>query len=263
MNDQNTLLNQLLAEDDEFSKTLTAMPEALPNMMMEQLRSFLEDMVGFKELEMMYVCAIKEVRTKIDVLNTEFNIRYRRNPISYISTRLKTTSSIMEKLLRRNIPISLSNIEQYLNDVAGIRIICAYIDDIYSLADALSRQTDITVLEAKDYIKNPKPNGYRSLHLILSLPVFFANQKKDMKVEVQIRTTAMDYWAGLEHQLKYKKQVPDQEQIVCKLKQCADVLAETDREMLDLRKKIESAADAPDRDDILLEKLKHLDRPIL
>ena len=239
MNDQNTLLNQLLAEDDEFSKTLTAMPEALPNMMMEQLRSFLEDMVGFKELEMMYVCAIKEVRTKIDVLNTEFNIRYRRNPISYISTRLKTTSSIMEKLLRRNIPISLSNIEQYLNDVAGIRIICAYIDDIYSLADALSRQTDITVLEAKDYIKNPNYNGYRSLHLDLSIPVFLSESTEFVTVEVQIRTVAMDFWASLEHDLRYKSEKNIPPEICQAMLESASSIAEIDVKMQEIYKQIQ------------------------
>lgn len=263
MKDENDLINQILSENEGLGQAFLTMPDALSNMMLDQVRSMLEEMVGFKELEMMYLCAIKEVRTKFEVLNTEFNTRYRRNPINYISTRLKTTSSIMEKMLRNNIPVSVSNIEKYLHDIAGVRIICSYIDDIYSLADALSGQDDITVLETKDYIRNPKPNGYRSLHLIVSLPVFFANQKKAMKVEVQIRTTAMDYWASLEHQLKYKKEIPEQEQIICKLKQCASVLAETDCQMLELRRQIERAADAPGRDEILLEKLRHLDKPIL
>lgn len=219
-------------------------------------------MVEYKELMMMYTCAIKEVKTKFDVLNTEFNVRYRRNPIEFISTRLKRTSSITEKLMKKGLAVTPANIDKYLSDVAGVRVICAYIDDIYSIAEALIKQDDITLIERKDYIAAPKPNGYRSLHLIVSVPVFFAEEKRDMKVEVQIRTIAMDFWASLEHQLKYKQQVDNEEEIIARLKACAEVISKTDNEMLSIRSEIEQAADIPSDDDILFEKIKNFDVPI-
>ena len=166
-----------------------------------QSRRFMDMLVGYRELMMMYTCAMKEVRTKFEVLDTEFRVRYQRNPISSISTRLKHTNSIMTKLDRYGYRFSLENIEKYIQDAAGIRVICSYIDDIYGIADALLEQDDITLITRKDYIVQPKPNGYRSLHLIVEVPVFFAKFKKSMKVEVQIRTVAMDFWASLEHQL--------------------------------------------------------------
>ena len=146
-----------------------------------------------------------------------------------------------------------------MNDVAGIRVICSYIDDIYEIANALLAQDDITLEKRKDYIVNPKPNGYRSLHLIVKVPVFFASGKKDMKVEVQIRTIAMDFWASLEHQLKYKQNIQNQDEIVAQLKNCADVISSTDEEMLGIRQKIEAGNDTLTEEDILLEKLSRMD----
>ena len=171
----------------------------------EFARQLLETAVEYKELRMMYACAIKEVQTKFEVLETEFKVRYQRNPISSIQTRLKSSSSIIEKMIRKGIPFSIENLEEQIHDLAGIRVICSYVDDIYALAQALTGQDDITLIEEKDYIKYPKPNGYRSLHLIVSVPVFFSQQKRQIKVEVQIRTIAMDFWASLEHQMKYKR----------------------------------------------------------
>ena len=164
------------------------------------LATFLE----YKELMMIYTCAMKEVQTKFDVLSTEFQVRYQRNPIRSMSSRLKKTSAIAGKLSKRDLAFTLENIEAHLSDVAGVRIICAYIDDIYMIADSFLKQDDVTLIEKKDYIASPKENGYRSLHLIVSVPVFFSEHKKDVKVEVQIRTMAMDFWASLEHQLRYK-----------------------------------------------------------
>lgn len=215
--------------------------------------------VDYRELRMMYSCAIKEVRTKFDVLNSEFNVRYRRNPISSITSRLKSSVSIMEKLQRLDVPFSVENVNRHLNDVAGIRVICHYIDDIYRLAQALAKQDDITVLNLKDYIKNPKPNGYRSYHMIVSVPVFFSDQTREMKVEVQIRTIAMDFWASLEHQIKYKKELPDQKDIVAKLTRCATQIAEVDAQMLEIRRQIEQAEDEPTQEDMLFEKLRRID----
>ena len=211
---------------------------------------------------MMYSCALKEMQTKFEVLDTEFKLKYNRNPISSISTRLKRSESIMEKLTKNNFPISIESIEQNIHDVAGIRVICAYIDDIYKIADALLKQDDVTLIDRKDYIKNPKPNGYRSLHIIVSIPVFFEEKKKNMKVEVQIRTIAMDFWASLEHQLKYKKDIDDEQDVIAELKACADVISETDEKMLKLRQRLEEAEDIPTEEDILFDRLRRLDVPI-
>lgn len=215
-------------------------------------------LVDYKDLMMMYACAMKEVQTKFEVLNTEFNVRYQRNPICSINTRLKKTPSIREKLAKQGHSFSLENIEKYIHDVAGVRIICPYIDDIYTIADALLRQDDITLINRKDYIQNPKDNGYRSLHLIIKIPVFFAKQRKDMYVEVQIRTIAMDFWASLEHQLKYKQNVEKEDEIIAKLKDCADVISSTDLKMLEIRNEIEKSS-VPSEDDILLAKLSKID----
>ena len=225
----------------------------------EQAKKMAGTVVEYRELRMMYSCAIKEIRTKFDVLNSEFNVRYQRNPIASITSRLKSSASIMEKLSRLDVPFSVENVTEHLHDVAGIRVICYYVDDIYRLAQALAKQDDITVLNFKDYIKNPKPNGYRSYHLIVSVPVFFSDQTRDMKVEVQIRTIAMDFWASLEHQLKYKKEVPDQQEIVDQLTDCATQIAQIDTQMYEIRNRIELAEDEPTEEDLLLEKLRRID----
>lgn len=233
-----------------------------PEAVFHKTKNLMDMLVGYRELMMMYTCAIKEVRTKFEVLDTEFSVRFQRNPISSISTRLKHTNSIMQKLERNGSHFSLENIEKYVNDVAGIRVICSYIDDIYEIANSLLAQDDITLIRQKDYIVHPKPNGYRSLHLLVMVPVFFANYKKNMRVEVQIRTIAMDFWASLEHQLKYKQDIPNQQEIVAQLKSCAEVIASTDEEMLGIRQKIEAVSDAPTEDDILIEKLSRFDMHI-
>lgn len=251
------LLMQSLMESDLSEQT--DLMEVAADLMFDQTKKLVSTLVEYKELMMMYTCAMKEIRTKFEVLNTEFNVRYQRNPINSISTRLKRTSSIMEKLSRQDQPFSIERIEEHINDVAGVRVICSYIDDIYTIADALLKQDDITLVVRKDYIANPKPNGYRSLHLIVKVPVFFANQKREMKVEVQIRTIAMDFWASLEHQLKYKQDIPNQQEIIAQLKTCAEVINATDKRMLDIRHQIESAADIPTEDEVLLEKLARLD----
>ena len=232
------------------------------DMVYNRTKKMMWSMVQYKELQMMYSCALKEMQTKFEVLDTEFKLKYNRNPISSISTRLKRSESIMEKLTKNNFPISIESIEQNIHDVAGIRVICAYIDDIYKIADALLKQDDVTLIDRKDYIKNPKPNGYRSLHIIVSIPVFFEEKKKNMKVEVQIRTIAMDFWASLEHQLKYKKDIDDEQDVIAELKACADVISETDEKMLKLRQRLEEAEDIPTEEDILFDRLRRLDVPI-
>lgn len=195
----------------------------------------------FQTAMMMYTCAIREVKTKLEVLNDELSVRNQRNPIEMIKSRVKRPNSIVEKLNRRGFPVSLESMVNHLDDVAGIRVICSFVDDIYAVANMLVSQDDITVIAIKDYIKHPKPNGYRSYHLIIEVPVFFSEEKKNMRVEVQIRTIAMDFWASLDHQLKYKKDMGDAADLISEeLRQCAEIIAETDQRMLQIRKNIES-----------------------
>ncbi|MBP3506677.1 MAG: GTP pyrophosphokinase family protein, partial [Lachnospiraceae bacterium] len=160
-----------------------------------------------------------------------FSVRYQRNPISFIKTRIKSPDSILKKLQSKGYEISLESIHYNLHDVAGIRVICSFIDDIYEVARMLTSQDDIILIETKDYIQNPKENGYRSLHLIVEVPVFMSDRKQPMQVEVQIRTIAMDFWASLDHQLRYKKDLENAEQISADLKECADIITATDQRM--------------------------------
>ncbi|MCM1426346.1 MAG: GTP pyrophosphokinase family protein [Eubacterium sp.] len=195
---------------------------------------------SFNHLMMEYRCAIMEIETKLKVLNEEFSRAYNRNPFESIKSRLKSPESIYEKLQRKGYSITVDNIEKHLADVAGVRVICSFPDDIYRLASFLVRQDDIILVKEKDYIKNPKPNGYRSLHLIVSIPIFLSDEKKYRKVEVQFRTIAMDFWASLEHKLKYKKDVEDAEAIVKQLKACADSIGLLDYQMQEIRHKIDT-----------------------
>lgn len=213
-------------------KTRELLDELLPNDP-EKAKKILHD---YDVLMMRYDSAIREVKTKLQILNDELSLT-QQSPISSISARRKKTYSILEKLERQGFPITLESIEKNLHDVAGIRVICSFVDDIYNVADMLKRQDDLTVIQIKDYIKNPKPNGYRSFHMIVEVPVFFSNEKHAMQVEVQIRTVAMDFWATLEHQIKYKQDIPNQEAIIEELRQCADTISETDERMLGIREK--------------------------
>nr|WP_246599136.1 GTP pyrophosphokinase family protein [Sellimonas caecigallum] len=195
--------------------------------------------MSFNTLMMRYRSAIREVTTKLQVLDDELSLYGDRNPIESIQSRIKKPVSIAEKLGRMGLPVTVEAIEKNLNDVAGIRVICPFIDDIYKVANMLTCQDDITVVAVKDYIKNPKPNGYRSYHMIVEIPVFFSDCKKPMRVEVQIRTVAMDFWASLEHQIKYKKNVPEHDTLIQELKECAETIAATDEKMQNLRRRIE------------------------
>ncbi|MDO4279711.1 MAG: GTP pyrophosphokinase family protein, partial [Lachnoclostridium edouardi] len=194
----------------------------------------------FQKAMMMYTCAIREVKTKLEVLNDDLSVRNSRNPIELIKSRVKKPMSIVEKLQRKGLEVSLENMINCLDDVAGIRVICSFVDDIYAVADMLVRQDDIRVIAVKDYIKNPKPNGYRSYHMIIEIPVFFSDSKRPMRVEVQIRTIAMDFWASLDHQLKYKKDLGESGEIEQDLRQCADIISQTDNKMLEIRQRIEA-----------------------
>lgn len=199
---------------------------------------YFEHFKEFEELMMRYQCAILEVETKLRVLNNDMSVRHNRNPIEFIKSRIKKPMSIAGKLRRRGHEVNIKNMVAYLNDVAGIRVVCSFIDDIYEIAEMLSKQDDITVIEVKDYIKDPKPTGYRSYHMIIEIPVFFSDNPMDMRVEVQIRTIAMDFWASLEHDLKYKNDGADPD-IERELYECAKTINETDLKMQQIRDKVE------------------------
>lgn len=194
----------------------------------------------YKELMAYYRCAMMEVATKFEVLDEELSLQYDRNPIESIKTRLKSPDSILDKLARRNLPLTVESIEQNLNDVAGVRVICAFPSDIYKLSEALLKQDDVKLICRKDYIQNPKENGYRSLHLIVETPIFLLEHKRHMRVEVQFRTISMDWWASLEHRIRYKKQIPDSEYIHRELFECAEESAALDRRMEKLHLLVES-----------------------
>lgn len=207
--------------------------------MIEKSKNWLKN---YSTLMAYYRCAIMEIETKFNVLNEEFSLRYDRNPINGIQTRLKSPESIREKMERKGLPLKLDLIETNLMDIAGVRVICAFPDDVYMLEEALLKQDDITLIKRKDYIANPKENGYRSLHLIVAVPIFLAREKRIMNVEIQLRTIAMDSWASLEHQLRYKKDVEFTEAMANELIYCAKLSAELDAKMdaLQAQAKIDS-----------------------
>ena len=197
-------------------------------------------MQPFQEMMMNYECALMEIETKLKVLNSEFALVHKRNPFESIKSRLKKPGSIMAKLRKKGLDFTMDNIENSLTDIAGVRVICSFLEDIYALSDMLTVQDDITVLEVKDYIRNPKRNGYRSLHLIVEVPIFLTTGKKYMKVEVQFRTIAMDFWASLDHKLKYKKDNLKHPEIVAQeLKKCADTITAMDYKMQEIRQLLE------------------------
>lgn len=194
---------------------------------------------NFIKLMSYYKCAMMEIETKFNVLNEEYTLTHERNPISTIKTRLKKPSSIKEKLERRGLPVTVESMEENLNDIAGVRVICSFPEDVYTLAGALLQQDDVRLITMKDYIANPKANGYRSLHMIVEIPIFLAKQKRMMRVEIQLRTIAMDFWASLEHQLCYKKNNEFTEQMAQELYECAQASAELDIRMDKLRKSVQ------------------------
>ena len=193
----------------------------------------------FADAMTLYRCAIMEVQTKLNVLNEEFSLQYDRNPFESIESRLKSPTSIVEKMLSKGLEINVENMEGEIFDIAGIRVVCSFREDIYKLSDLLVQRDDILLLARKDYIENPKPNGYRSLHIIVDIPIFLSEGKRHMKVEVQFRTIAMDFWASVDHKLKYKKKIKNPEEVVARLKKCADSLAEMDDEMEAIRKSLD------------------------
>ena len=220
--------------DNEFEKTV--LRTSNPNIL--KAGTLFDNPEAFNELMTHYYCAIREVTTKLEVLNDELSIKSKHSPIEDIRSRVKSPESIAQKLQKKDLELTTANITKNLDDVAGIRVICSFVDDIFDIAKMLTCQDDITLIESKNYIKFPKENGYRSLHLIVEIPIFLSTGKKPMRVEVQIRTIGMDFWASLEHQLKYKKNIPNAEEISLELKKCADIISATDLHMQDIRNKL-------------------------
>lgn len=211
------------------------------NLLSDEFLNFVqENRKPFNLLMSYYECAIMEIETKFKVLNHELSLEYDANPIESIKTRVKSYDSILKKIRRKNIALNLDSIEENLRDIAGVRVICSFPDDIYKLADSFLRQDDITLIERKDYIKNPKPSGYRSLHLIVQVPIFLQNEKKMVYVEVQFRTIAMDFWASLDHKMRYKKELSDEEVEILQeeLYDCARQSAALDERMQRIRDRI-------------------------
>lgn len=194
----------------------------------------IEEMYKFIELEHLYESAIREVKTKLEILDSEFRAKYSYNPIHHIEDRLKSPKSIFEKLNRKDKSFSVESAKSNLYDIAGVRVICNYIEDIYTVADLLTAQDDVKLVKRKDYIREPKPNGYRSLHLVIQTPVYLSEAKEYVYVEVQIRTIAMDFWASLEHELKYKADNEVSAELAGRLKSCAETIAATDVEMQEI-----------------------------
>lgn len=225
---------------------------------------FLNEAVRFREIMMMYTCAIREVKTKLEVLNDDLAIKNQRNPIQMIKSRVKKPASIMEKLKRRGYPLTIQSIVENLDDVAGVRVICSFLDDIYTVAEMLARQDDVKVLMVKDYIRCPKVNGYRSYHMIIEIPVYFSDRKQNIRVEVQIRTIAMDFWASLEHKIYYKFEGNAPEYISRELKECAKMVSELDDKMLSLNEAILKCLEQAEEESRQLELLTDRDgNPIL
>ena len=204
--------------------------------------AFAEEYRNYQRIQNVYMGAIREIRARLETLDTEFQYRHKHNPIHHIQSRVKTLPSIMKKLSDMGQPMTITSAKKHLHDIAGVRVIYSFPSDIYQLADAFLKQDDITLLQRKDYIAAPKPNGYRSLHLIVETPIFLHDQKRMMRVEVQFRTISMDWWASLEHKIRYKKDLPELDHVNRELFECAQMSAQLDARMEKLQRLAETAA---------------------
>jgi putative GTP pyrophosphokinase len=219
---------------DEKNFYLDTIEQIVPAQREQIMTAFYE----FLELEHLYESAAEIVKTQLNIYDNEFNMKFQRNPIHNIESRIKSPQSIVEKLQRKGFPVTAKSAEQHLLDIAGIRVICYYIDDIYAIAELMTHHRDIRIVKVKDYIKNPKPSGYRSFHMVLTVPVYMSTSRKEVPVEIQIRTIAMDFWASLEHQLHYKTDCEISGELKTQLKECAETIAATDLKMQSIYQRI-------------------------
>lgn len=195
---------------------------------------------SWTEVILIYNSALKQISTKLEILNDEFQHVHRYNPIEHIKSRIKSSESIVKKLRRNNLESTIENMVEYVNDIAGIRVICSFSSDIYRIAEMISNQNDIKVLAIKDYIKTPKPSGYRSYHMLITVPVYLSDRIVHAKVEIQIRTVAMDFWASLEHKINYKFEGDVPQNIKDELVECAQMITAVDNRMLRLNEEIQN-----------------------
>lgn len=195
-------------------------------------------MVEYRGMLLLYQSALKEINTKLDILNDEFQFIHRYNPIEHIKSRIKSEDSIIRKMQMRNLDITIDNIKKEIDDIAGIRITCSFTPDIYRIVDMITRQNDIEVLKTKDYFLDPKPSGYRSYHLIVTVPIFLSDRVVPTKVEIQIRTVAMDFWASLEHKIYYKYDGNAPQHIRKELRECAEMISYIDGKMLEINEEV-------------------------
>ena len=198
-----------------------------------------DDIDSWTEVTLIYKSALKQISTKLEILNDEFQHVHRYNPIEHIKSRIKTPESIVKKLKKHGYESTIGNMVQYVNDIAGIRVICSFTSDIYQIAEMISNQSDISVISVKDYIVNPKPSGYKSYHMLVSVPVYLSDRIEDTKVEIQIRTVAMDFWASLEHKIHYKFEGNAPDHIREQLVECSRIVSDLDTRMLNLNKEIQ------------------------
>ena len=215
-----------------------------------------EGVDSWETIMLLYNSALKEIGTKLEILNNEFQHVHQYNPIEHIKSRVKTPESIVKKLKRRGYESTIENMVKYVNDIAGIRVICSFTSDIYRVAEILANQSDINVLSIKDYIKHPKESGYKSYHMIVTVPIFLSDGVVDTKVEIQIRTVAMDFWASLEHKIKYKYEGYAPEHIKRELFECAEMVSDLDAKMMSLNEEIRGGAAEHGADDREREKQK-------
>ncbi|MFR4900295.1 GTP pyrophosphokinase family protein [Anaerostipes caccae] len=194
----------------------------------------------YRKMQLLYQSALKEIGTKLKILNDEFKFVHKYNPIEHIESRMKSEESIVRKLMKKGQDITVENIERYIDDVAGIRVICSFTPDIYRIVDMISNQDDIEVVKTKDYMVNPKPSGYRSYHMIVKVPIFLSDTVVPTRVEIQIRTVAMDFWASLEHKIYYKYDGHAPEYIRSELRECAEMISYLDSKMLAINEEIHS-----------------------
>lgn len=222
-----------MSEKDTYLETIKNLPAIKDNKYSGEAmqKKIADTFYDFLQLQHLYDSAIEVVKTYLNILDGEFSVKFQRNPIHNIESRLKSPQSIIGKLQKKGLPFTTEAARKNLLDMAGIRVTCCYISDIYAIADMLGRRDDFVVIKKKDYIKNPKPSGYRSYHMIINVPVYLSSQKKYAPVEIQIRTIAMDFWASLEHQLKYKTNVELTPELSEELRDCAEKIAETDMQM--------------------------------
>ncbi len=216
---------------------------------MERMLMQDDSVLSWNTAMLIYNSALKEMGTKVEILNDEFQHVHQYNPIEYVKTRLKTPESIVKKLKRYGHEDSIQNMIEYCNDIAGIRIVCSFTSDIYRLAEMIGKQSDITVISIKDYIKNPKPSGYKSYHMIVTIPIFLSDRMVDTKVEIQIRTIAMDFWASLEHKIYYKFEGHAPSYISHDLQECSKIVSELDEKMLMLNEAILKAKEEQEKEE--------------